>query len=173
MLFLSLFNVFLTISRFLFADLGSARESSSVTQRNSGCSKIGLPGCHNARFVVFKLGGWGAGRKMVPLSISTWFLFCWRITKNVNIYIPFLVRSPKDGELLSLEWGMTIQVTNVMCPDENSGVRYQYCKDWDKIWCLTWRERCWKFFKFFVRPRVVVGKYLEIFHQGEGESTVL
>ena len=43
--------------QFLFADLGSARESSSVTQRNSDCSKIGLPGCHNARFVVFKLGG--------------------------------------------------------------------------------------------------------------------
>ena len=28
------------------------------------------------------------------------------------------------------------------------------------------------FFEFFVRPRVVVGKYLEIFHLGEGESTV-
>ena len=27
-------------------------------------------------------------------------------------------------------------------------------------------------FEFFVRPREVVGKHLEIFHQGEGESTV-
>jgi len=31
----------------------------------------------------------------------------------------------------------------------------------------------WKFFEFFVRPRVVEGKYLELFHLGEGESTVL
>ena len=69
---------------------------------------------------------------MVPLSISTWFFFV-DGSQKMSIYIPFLVRSPKDGELLSLEWGMTIQVTNVMCPDENSGVRYQYCKDWDKI----------------------------------------
>ena len=30
-----------------------------------------------------------------------------------------------------------------------------------------------KRFEFFVRPRVVVGKYLEIFHLGEEESTVL
>ena len=28
-------------------------------------------------------------------------------------------------------------------------------------------------FEFFVRPRHVVGKHLEIFHPGEGESTVL
>ena len=27
--------------------------------------------------------------------------------------------------------------------------------------------------EFFVRPREVVGKHLEIFHVGEGESTVL
>ena len=27
--------------------------------------------------------------------------------------------------------------------------------------------------EFFVRPREVVGKHLEIFHLGEGESTVL
>ena len=30
-----------------------------------------------------------------------------------------------------------------------------------------------KRFEFFVRPRVVVGKYLEIFHLGEEESIVL
>ena len=30
-----------------------------------------------------------------------------------------------------------------------------------------------EFFEFFVKPVIVVGKYLEIFHLGEGESTVL
>lgn len=30
-----------------------------------------------------------------------------------------------------------------------------------------------EFFEFFVRPHVVVGKYLEILHVGEGESIVL
>lgn len=34
------------------------------------------------------------------------------------------------------------------------------------IWCFTWRKRYWKFFEFFVRPHVVVCKYLEIFHPG-------
>ena len=36
---------------------------------------------------------------------------------------------------------------------------------------LTRRKRGWTFFEFFVRPRVVVGTYLEIFHLGVGEST--
>ena len=40
----------------------------------------------------------------------------------------FLVRSPKGGELLGLEWGMTIQVSNIIFPDENSGVRCYYYK---------------------------------------------
>ena len=30
----------------------------------------------------------------------------------------FLVRSPKDGELLGLEWGMILQVSNIIFPDE-------------------------------------------------------
>ena len=34
-------------------------------------------------------------------------------------------------------------------------------------------QRSLAFFEFFVRPRVVVGKYLEIFHQWVGESTGL
>ena len=29
----------------------------------------------------------------------------------------FLVRSPKDGELLGLEWGMILQVSNIIFPD--------------------------------------------------------
>ena len=32
----------------------------------------------------------------------------------------FLVPSPKDGELLGLEWGMIPQVSNIVFPDENS-----------------------------------------------------
>ena len=35
----------------------------------------------------------------------------------------FLARSPKDGELLDLEWGMILQVSNIIFPDENSCVR--------------------------------------------------
>ena len=27
---------------------------------------------------------------------------------------PFLVRSPKDGELLGLEWGIILQVSNII-----------------------------------------------------------
>ena len=34
----------------------------------------------------------------------------------------FLVRSPKHGELLSLEWGMILQLSNIIFPDENSDV---------------------------------------------------
>ena len=33
---------------------------------------------------------------------------------------PFLVRSPKDGELLGLEWGMIRQVSNIIFPGESS-----------------------------------------------------
>ena len=80
----------------------------------------------------------------------------------------FLVRSPKDGELLGLEWGMMPQVSNIIFPDQNSGVGCQYSKWLEKRWRLTWRKKGWKFFEFFVRPRVVVGKYLEIFHLGVG-----
>ena len=56
--------------------------------------------------------------------------------KNFNIYT-FLVRSPKDGELLALERDMTLQVSNIVFPEENSGVRCQYSKERDKILCLT------------------------------------
>ena len=38
---------------------------------------------------------------------------------------------------------------------------------------MSYLKRGWKFFEFFVRPLVVVGKYLEIFHLREGESAVL
>ena len=97
---------------------------------------------------------------------STWFPVC-----RTPMWI--LVQSPKDRELLGLEWGMILQVSIVIFPDENSGVRCQYSKESHKIWCLTWHKRGWKFFEFFVKPVIVVGKYLEIFHLGEGESTVL
>ena len=45
------------------------------------------------------------------------------MAKNNKLETCFLVRSPKDGELLALEWGMTLQVSNIIFPDENSGVR--------------------------------------------------
>ena len=77
-----------------------------------------------------------------------------------------LVFSAKDGELLGLAWGMMDQVTNMICPD-------QYSKGSDTIWYLTWRKRCWEFFEFFVKPRVVVGKYREICRLWVGESTNL
>ena len=51
--------------------------------------------------------------------------------------MPFLVRSPKDVELLGLERGMTIQVSNIMFPEENSGVRCQYSKEWNMMSYLT------------------------------------
>ena len=40
----------------------------------------------------------------------------------------FLVRGPKDGELLGLEWGMILQVRNMTFPDENPCVRCQYSR---------------------------------------------
>ena len=43
------------------------------------------------------------------------------------------MRSPKDGELLGLEWGMIPQVSNITFPDENCGVGCQYSKESDKI----------------------------------------
>ena len=45
----------------------------------------------------------------------------------------FLVRSPNDGEPFGLEWSMILQVSNIIFPDENSGVRCQYYKGSDKI----------------------------------------
>ena len=45
------------------------------------------------------------------------------MAKNNKLETRFLVRSPKDGELLGLEWGMILQVSNMIFPDENSGVR--------------------------------------------------
>ena len=44
------------------------------------------------------------------------FLFFVDGSQKMSIYIPFLVRSPKDGELLGLERGTTIQVSNIMLP---------------------------------------------------------
>ena len=85
---------------------------------------------------------------------------------------PFLMQSPKDGELFRLQWGMIFQVSNIIFPDENAASRCQYSKESDKIWCLTWLKRGWEFFEFFVRPRVVVSNYFKINHLGEGESTV-
>ena len=62
-----------------------------------------------------------------------------RLNKENNIFLHrcFLVRSPKDGELLGLEWGMIGQVSNIIFPDQNSGVRCQYSKWSDTISCLT------------------------------------
>ena len=52
------------------------------------------------------------------------------ILKNAAAFIClFLVRTPKDGELLGLEWGMRLQVSNIICLDENSGLRCQYSKE--------------------------------------------
>ena len=48
-------------------------------------------------------------------------------------------------------------------PDENSCVRCEYSKESHKLWCITYFR---KFFEFLVRPCLVVGKYLEIFHLG-------
>ena len=42
-------------------------------------------------------------------------------------------------------------------PDENSGVKCQYSREWDKTWCLPWRKSGCKFFEFFVRPWARVG----------------
>ena len=55
------------------------------------------------------------------------FLFSFNGDDNLNISV--LVRSQKDGELLGLEWGMIRQVSNIILPDENSGVRCQYSKE--------------------------------------------
>jgi len=79
------------------------------------------------------------------------------LTRRNHLNSTFLVRSPKDGELLGLEWGMILQVGSIIFPGENSGVRCQYSRESDKRWCLNWRKRSWK---FFVRPHVVMGKYL-------------
>ena len=44
-----------------------------------------------------------------------------------------LLQSLKDGELLGLEWGMLLQVSNIIYPDENAAIRCQYSKESDKI----------------------------------------
>ena len=41
----------------------------------------------------------------------------WRNCEEVEHFVadcPFSVRSPKDGELLGLEWGMIRQVSNII-----------------------------------------------------------
>ena len=48
----------------------------------------------------------------------------------------FLVRSLKDGELLDLESGMTTQVCNIICPDQNSDFRCQYSERVGLIICM-------------------------------------
>ena len=84
------------------------------------------------------------------------------LKKCCCIYL-FLLQSPKDGKLLRLEWGMILQVSSITFQDENSCVRCEYSKESLKLWCITYFR---KFFEFLVRPCVVVGKYLEIFHLG-------
>ena len=54
-----------------------------------------------------------------------------------NCRFSSLVRSPKDGELLGLEWGIIRQVSNTIFPDPNSCVRCQYSKGSDTMRCLT------------------------------------
>ena len=50
---------------------------------------------------------------------------------------PFLERSRKNGELLGLEWGMVLKVSNIF-PDENSGVRCQFIpKSRIKLWWVS------------------------------------
>ena len=49
------------------------------------------------------------------------FLFSFNVYDNLNISI--LLRSPKDEELLGLEWDVIRQVINIIFPRENSGVR--------------------------------------------------
>ena len=54
--------------------------------------------------------------------------------KHFTIFLVILlVRSPKDGELLGLEWGMIPQASNIIFPDQNSGVRCQSSKRSDTI----------------------------------------
>ena len=45
----------------------------------------------------------------------------------------FLVRSPMDGELLGLEWGIIRQVSNTIFPDQNFCVRCQHSKGSDTM----------------------------------------
>jgi len=52
---------------------------------------------------------------------------------EILLLLSFLVRSPKDGDLLGVKWGMILQVGNIIFPDENCGARCQYSKEWDKI----------------------------------------
>ena len=94
-------------------------------------------------------------------------------TEKKNSYHALSVQSPKDGETLYLELRMIPRVSNIICPDQDSGVRCQYSKGSDTVWCPTWCKRGWKFFEFCVRPRVVGVKCLEILHLGVGESTGL
>ena len=47
----------------------------------------------------------------------SWALF--HEIRFISTYLyPFLVRSPMDGELLGLEWGMILQVSDIIFPDE-------------------------------------------------------
>ena len=55
------------------------------------------------------------------------------LDRETHCQYNFLVQSPKDRELLGLEWGVILQVSNILLPDENSGIRYQYSKESDKI----------------------------------------
>ena len=53
--------------------------------------------------------------------------------REILLLLSFLVRSPKDGDLLGVKWGMIPQVSNIIFPDENCAARCQYSKEWDKI----------------------------------------
>ena len=62
---------------------------------------------------------------------------------------------------------MILEVSNKMYHDQNTGVRCQYSKGSDTQYeALLDTKEPKKFFAIFVRPRVVVGKYLEIFSMG-------
>lgn len=52
---------------------------------------------------------------------------------DILLLLSFLVRSPKDGDLLGVKWGMIVPVSNIIFPDENCGARCGYSKEWDKI----------------------------------------
>ena len=57
--------------------------------------------------------------------------------KNRHTHDSFLVQSPKEAELLGLEWGI-LQVSNIIFSDEDSSVRCQYSKlKLEKMGCLT------------------------------------
>ena len=75
-------------------------------------------------------------KKEKKVLVNLFNIFCCShlsFTEKKNSYHALLVQSPKDGETLYLELGMIARVSNIICPDQDSGIRCQCSKGSDTV----------------------------------------